>query len=98
MAYPLAQQLRQTASYQAATGFDQRDKRTYAAPLDVQCRIRAAYREIISNSGEVTTATERAVILFAPNVGDLINGREVIAYHAMVAVDGSTAGYVAYTR
>lgn len=94
----LSNMLRQTVSYKAITARDQRDQPTFATPTTVKARWRAVTREIIGPQGEVVSVAYKAILNFMPNVGDEINGREVIAVGTLTTVAGVEIGAYALTR
>ncbi len=92
--------LNQTVIWQQVTSADTRDDRTYATGVSINARTVQKLKDLIAKDGEVTTATNQVTL--APNssvsVGDLLDGREVVAISSMVTFRGSTIGYVALTR
>jgi len=90
----------QRVIWQVCTGRDDRDDRTYAAPQTIVGRAVRQHRDLIDAKGEVITY-EYAVQVLPPTaveIDDLINGRMVISVVQQVALDGTTVGYLAYTR
>lgn len=92
--------LNQTVSWQAISSTDVRDDATYAAAVSLRARKVQKLKDLIGKDGEVTTATNQ--IMMGPSctvkVGDLLDGREVVAISDMVAVNGTVVGYTALTR
>ena len=96
----LSRLLVQSVSWESITSTNDRDDPTYATAVSLPCRKVQRLRDLIGKDGEVTTATNQ--ITLSPNatveVGDLLDGREVIAISDMVTFDGSGVGYMALTR
>lgn len=92
--------LLQTVAWEAVSTTDDRDDATYAAPVSVPARKLQRVRDMIAKDGEVTTATNQITLPFTPtvNVGDLLDGREVIAVNSMVDYRGILVGQQALTR
>lgn len=96
----LANMLAQSVSWQAITSTNDRDDPTYAPAVALSCRKIQRLRDLIGKDGEVTTATNQ--IMLPANatvaVGDLLDGREVVALSSMVTYAGTTVGLQALTR
>lgn len=96
----ISRSLGQTVSWQAVTSTNDRDDPTYGPAVSLPARKVQRLKDLISKDGEVTTATNQ--ITMPPNVnvaiGDLLDGREVIAVSTMVDYRGVTVGVQALTR
>lgn len=92
--------LAQSVSWQAVQSTNDRDDPTYATAVTLSCRKVQRLKDLIAKDGEVTTATNQ--ITLSPSstvaIGDLLDGREVIAISDMVTMGGRTVGYMALTR
>jgi len=92
--------LRQSVSWEAIATTNDRDDPTYAAAVTLNCRKIQRLKDLIAKDGEVTTATNQ--ITLGPTttvaVGDLLDGREVIAVSDMVNYAGAVVGFMALTR
>jgi hypothetical protein len=97
MAFPLASMLRTTISYEGIETIDGRDTGAFLPPIQVQCRVDSILQDVITG-GEVTTATQRVVLLFEPALRDKLGGREVIGVESMNDMDNNSAGWRALTR
>ncbi len=96
----LSRLLVQSVSWESVASTNDRDDPTYAAPVSLSARKIQRLRDLIGKDGEVTTATNEIVL--APSatvaIGDLLDGREVVALQDMVAFDGVLVGVRALTR
>lgn len=96
----IANLLRQSVSWQAASATNDRDDVTYSPAITLPARKVQRLKDIIGKDGEVTTATNQ-IMLPADTmifVGDLLDGREVVAITDMVDFTGQTVGLQALTR
>lgn len=96
----LAGLLAQSVSWQAIVATDDRDDPTYGSIVTLSARKVQRLRDIIGKDGEITTATNQITLPADATVavGDLIDGREVIAISDMVTYAGATVGFTALTR
>lgn len=94
----VARMCRQSVEYAPAESLDSRGDRTWGAPQVVQARKVLKSKDLIGKDQEVVTATAQFTLLFAPAIGDLLDGREVIRVDAMTDYTGSVVGWMAYTR
>jgi hypothetical protein len=96
----IAPLLNQSVSWQAVSSTDDRDDPTYANAVTLAARKVQRLKDLIGRDGEVTTATNQITLPpgTAVAVGDLLDGREVIAITSMVTVQGATIGLMALTR
>ena len=92
--------LNQSVVWKAVASTDDRDDPTYASPVTLSCRKVQRLKDLIGKDGEVTTATNQ--ITLAANstvaIGDLLDGREVVALVDMVTIQGQSVGHMALTR
>ncbi len=94
----LAPLLRQSVAWAQVTSEDDRDDVTYGPPQLVTAVKRSSSKEVISATGEVTTAAFKILLLTAPNLRDLLDGRTVIRVDTVTDYAGVDAGYLAYTE
>ena len=94
----LAPLLRQQVQWTVRSSTNDRGDPSYAAPTTVPGRAVGKLKDVIAKDGEVVTASTQFTLLDEPAIGDLLDGREVIAVSTLVAFNGSTAGYSALTR
>jgi len=92
--------LNQTTFWQAISSTNDRDDPTYATSVPLPCRKVRRLKNLIGKDGEATTATNQ--ITLPPTstvaVGDLLDGREVVAISDMVDFTGISVGLQALTR
>lgn len=96
----LSRALRQTVTWQRVTSTNDRDDPTYAVGQVVPARKVQRLKDLIGKDGEVTTATNQVTLpaSVAVTVGDLLDGREVVAISTMVDYRGVVVGQAALTR
>lgn len=94
----IARACRQTVSYEPSTGLSDRNEHTYGAATSVAARKVSQSKDMVTKDGEVTTASCRFTLLFAPAIGDRLDGSEVIRVDAMTDYLGNNVGWQAYTR
>lgn len=94
----LSRFLNQSVQYEALTGADSRDDKTYAAAVTVAARIDEKTTLVYKPLGETATSTTTIWLLAEPALGDRINGREVIGRVSLTGVDGVVAGWKAMLR
>ncbi len=92
--------LNQSVSWQKITSTDTRDDPTYAAAVTLPARKVQRLKDLIGKDGEVTTATNEITLAGTVTVavGDLLDGREVIALTDMRTIAGTLVGIKALTR
>ena len=92
--------LSQSVSWQKITSTDTRDDPTYATALTLPARKVQRLKDLIGKDGEVTTATNEITLLGTATVavGDLLDGREVVALTDMRTIAGELVGIKALTR
>ena len=92
--------LNQVSQWQSVTSTNDRDDPTYATALPLASRSMQRLKDLIGKDGEVTTATNQVTLgpATAVKVGDLLDGREVVAIASMVSVAGATIGFRILTR
>lgn len=89
--------LHQTISWQVGTQ-DTRGDRTYAEATTIKGRVNGRLRDVVGANGETVTVTSQFTLLVEPAVGDLLNGREVVAVLTITDYTGTDIGYQAMTR
>lgn len=94
----LARLCNQTVQWESRTSLSDRDDGSFAPPVTLQARSEARLRDVIAKNGEVTTSTNLVTLLQAVEIGDLIDGREVITLQEMVDIGGHSIGWKAGTR
>lgn len=92
--------LNQSVAWQSVTSTNDRDDPTYGTSVTVVARKVQKLKDLIAKDGEVTTATNQITLLptVAVQIGDLLDGREVIGISNMVDFRGNEVGQVALTR
>ena len=90
--------LNQQVSWQAQSDETTRGDRVYADATTIAGRFSPMLRDIIGADGETTTVTTKFLLLVQPTIGDLLEGREVVAVDAIVDISGATLGYTVLTR
>lgn len=90
----------QSVSWEAVATTNDRDDPTYGPAVVIPARKVQRLKDLIGKDGEVTTAANQVTFGAFVNVavGDLLDGREVIALTTMVDYRGVTIGQVALTR
>ncbi len=92
--------LRQSVAWQPVTSVNGRDDPVYGVAVAVPARKVQRLKDLIGKDGEVTTATNQITLgpSVTVSVGDLLDGREVIAISTMTDYRGATVGQQALTR
>lgn len=90
--------LRQSVVWTPKTGTNDRGEATYGPPVAVAARKLVKSRDIIGKDGEVVTATNQVTMLPEPTMGDLLDGREVVAITGLTDYLGNTVAFTALTR
>lgn len=90
--------LNQVVSYEALTGTDDRDDKTYASAVATKARKEEKTTLIYKSLSETVTSTTAVWMLAEPTLGDRIDGREVIGRDSLVEVGGRVAGWKALLR
>ena len=96
----LSRLLAQSVSWQPIASTNDRDDPTYGPAVTYPSRNVQQLKDLIGKDGEVTTATNRITLpaYAGVKVGDLLNGREVVAIVSLVDYQGQTVGLQALTR
>lgn len=96
----ISRYLLQTVQWQAVTATNDRDDATYGSPVPVAARKVQRLKDIIGKDNEITTATNQITLesSVGVSIGDLLDGREVIAITSMVDYRGNVVGQQALTR
>lgn len=96
----ISRSLNQSVVWEPITSTNDRDDPTYAGSVTLSARKVQRLRDLIGKDGEVTTATNQIMLpaSVAVKVGDLIDGREVVAISDMRDFTGVLVGLQALTR
>lgn len=79
---------------------DDRTNATYGDPIELRCHKTSRLRDVIDARGEVTTAAFQVMldVKYEPHIGDLLDGREVIAVQDQRLPSGELVGRIYLTR
>ncbi len=96
----ISRHLLQTVQWQPVTSTNDRDDATYGNAVPVPARKVQRLKDIIGKDNEITTATNQITLesSVGVSIGDLLDGREVIAITSMVDYRGNVVGQQALTR
>ncbi len=94
----IARFLNQTAVYEPYLSTDARDTPVYGAAQTVPCRLVEADAEKYAKAEDVHAVKTKVWLAFQPALKSLVAGRELVSSAAMVAVDGTTVGWVGVLR
>lgn len=90
--------LRQQVQWEPLASTDNRGDPTFGPAQTVPARAVAKLKDIIAKDGETITTTTSVMMVVEPGIGDLLDGREVVAVTTQVDYRGVISAWTALTR